>query len=105
MSEKPCWWLVAKDEQGKTVLIFGSDRSEDEARQKGLEMLGGLNFDIKRLPTRNLARASSLLKGNRLERTHSLKDATRKLMHERGLRQDRKRRRRQHAERSYPTGY
>ena len=100
MSEKLCWWLVARDEQGKTVLIFGSDRSEDEARQKGLEMLGGLNFDIKRLPTRNLARASSLCKGNRLEQTHDLKEATKRLTHERGLRQSRKRRRRHND--SYP---
>ena len=91
--ERQYYWLVAKDEEGKTVLIFGSE-SESEARQKGLEMLGGLNFDIRRLPTRNLSRASSLLKGNRLERTHDLKEATKRLSHERGLRQSRKRRRR-----------
>ena len=81
MREKHCWWLVAKDEEGKTILVFGSDKDENDARQRGLEMLSGIDFDIKRLPTRNLARASSLLKGSRLEHTRSLKEATKRLRH------------------------
>lgn len=85
MSRNICWWLVTHDENDKMFLIFGSDKSEDEAREKGLEMLGGLDFEIKRLPTRELAKASSLLKGNRLEQTHSLTKASKRLGHDKSL--------------------
>jgi len=79
------FWLVSKDEGGKTFLIFGSDRSEDDARQRGLELLSGAYFEVKQLPTKDLSRASSLLKGNRLERTRSLKEASKRLGHEKSL--------------------
>jgi len=78
------YWLTARDETGKPYLIYGG-MTEDEARQKGLEMLGGTDFQIKRLPTRNLARASSLLKGGRLEQTHSLKEAGKRIGHNKSL--------------------
>ncbi len=80
------YWLVCKDETGKTFLLYGAE-DETSCRQKGLEILGGLDFRIERLPTRNQQRASSLLKGNRLEQTHSLKRASQRLGHDRGLRQ------------------
>jgi len=84
------YWLVCADpETGKHFLVAGG-RTEDEARQKGMEVLGGVDFQIKRLPTRNLARASSLLKGNRLESTHSLKQASERLGHDRSLRRRRR---------------
>ena len=35
------FWLACRDSNGKHYLVFGSDKSEDEARQKGFEMLGG----------------------------------------------------------------
>ena len=90
--EKMCYWLTAKSEEGKPYLIFGSAVSEDEARQKGMEMLGGLDFQIHALRTRNLQRASSMLKGNRLEKTKSLKKAAEHLGHDRSITRDRKRR-------------
>jgi len=91
MSREEYYWLTAKDEEtGKSYLIAGGV-NEEEARQKGLEMLSGLDFRIRKLPTRNLQRASSLLKGNRLEKTHSLHKAAERLGHERSVR------RRQHA--------
>jgi len=91
MSREEYYWLTAKDEEtGKPYLIAGGV-NEEEARQKGLEMLSGLDFRIRKLPTRNLQRASSLLKGNRLEKTHSLHKAAERLGHERSVR------RRQHA--------
>ena len=77
------YWLVAQ-ENGRPYLIYGG-QSEEEARQKGLELLCGLNFEIKRLPTRNLQKASSLLKGNRLEETHSLKKASQRLGHNKSI--------------------
>ena len=79
------YWLVCRAERGKVFLVFGSDKSEDEARQKGLEMLGGIDFAIRRLPTRSLPRASSLIKGNRLERGEGLKRASQRLGHDRSL--------------------
>ena len=90
------YWLTSRcPETGKPYLIAGG-RTEQEARMKGLEVLGGADFQIKRLPTRNLQRASSLLKGNRLEKVHSLRKASEKLGHERTVKrnvQDRLRRR------------
>ncbi len=81
------YWIVAVEpESSKPYLLYGGT-TEEEARQKGLEILGGLDFEIKRLPTRNQARASSLLKGGRLEQTHSLKRASKRLGHDRSLRQ------------------
>ena len=76
------WWLVGKN-QGKAFLIFGSDKSEEDARIHGLELLGGVDFEIKSLPTRNLALASSMLKGTILEGTRDLNIATRRLKHKR----------------------
>jgi len=66
------YWLVAKDETGKPYLVYGG-ATEEEARQKGLENLNGIDFEIKPLPTRDLSSASSMLRGNRLEQTHSLR--------------------------------
>ena len=84
VSRRYYFWLVTQDENGRPYLIFGGN-NEEEARQKGLEMLGGLDFEIKRLPTRDKATASSYLKGNRLEQTHSLKAAGRRVGHDRSL--------------------
>lgn len=78
------YWLVAQVD-GKPVLIYGAP-DEPTARQRGFDMLPGTDFELKRLPTRNLQRASSLLKGNKLERKHSLRDAMQKLGHDRTLR-------------------
>ncbi len=86
------WWITAVDaESGKNYLIAGG-RSEEEARQKGLEMMGGVDFQIRRLPTRNLSRASSLLKGDKLEHTKSLHEAAQRLGHDKSI--DRLKRRR-----------
>jgi hypothetical protein len=78
------YWLTCTDEAGKHFLIFGGN-TESEARMKGLEELGGINFDFRRLPTRSLPRASTLIHGRRLEKTHSLKKASEKLGHDKSL--------------------
>ena len=80
------FWLVCSDpETGRPYLVAGG-KTEEECRQKGLELLGGIDFEIRKLPTRNLARASSLLKGQRLESTKNLHKATERLGHERTVR-------------------
>lgn len=80
---RPYYWIVCVYE-GETSLIPGGE-TEEEARIKGLEQLPGIDFDIKKLHTKNIAQASRELKGEKLERTHSLGQARRKLLHERGL--------------------
>lgn len=79
------YWIVARDETGKPYLIFGSDKSEEDANQQGLEMLSGVDFTIRRFPTRDLSRASSMLKGTKLKETHSLKKATERLGHSKSI--------------------
>jgi hypothetical protein len=86
------WWLISRDPDTKRpYLIFGSDRSEDDARQHGLEVLGNVDFEIKRYPTKDLSRASSLYRGSRLDKTHSLTEAGRRIGHDKSVSRMRKR--------------
>lgn len=83
---------MCKDpDSGKPFLIAGGN-TEEEARQKGLDMLSGIDFEIRPLPTRNLSTASAMIRGKRLEDTHSLKQASERLGHERSLRRLKRRR-------------
>jgi len=86
------WWIVARDAKGAPSLIFGSDISEDDARQKGFEMLPGLDFNIKKYPTRNLQSASSMYRGTRLQSTHSIYEANRRIGHEKSIKRARRKR-------------
>jgi len=86
------FWLVANDpETGKPYLIYGGT-TEAEARQQGIEMLSGVDFEIKALPTMNLQAASSMLKGRKLKKTHSLRKASERLGHTKSVRRMRRRR-------------
>ena len=92
MPTKYYFWLVAADpETKKPYLVMGSDKSESDARAKGMEMLPGVDFQIKRLPTRDIGTASSMIRGKRLETTHSLKEASKRLGHAKSIIRDRKR--------------
>ncbi len=89
MPKEEYWWITARDpETGKPYLIAGG-RTENEARQKGLETLGGIDFQLRKFPTRNLAHASALLRGSKLETTHSLKKAAERLGHNKSIVRDR----------------
>ena len=77
------FWIVAQD-QGRPYLVFGG-ADEEESRRKGLELLGGLDFELKRYPTRNLSQASAFYRGVRLGTTHSLHDASKRIGHNRSL--------------------
>jgi len=93
MGERWYYWLRATEpDSGRPYLIYGG-LTEDEARQKGLEMLGGIDFKIDKLRTRNLALASSQVKGGKLERTHSLKKASERLGHTKSLKRMKQKRR------------
>lgn len=92
MDRKQYYWIVARDpDTNKPYLIFGSDRDEASARQKGLEMLGGLDFEIKCYPTKDLGSASAYFRGKRLEHGAGLKASTQRIGHDRSLRQRQKR--------------
>ena len=84
-SRRKFYWLVASDtDTGKPYLIWGGD-TEEEARQTGCEMLNGIDFEIRPLPTRSLPAASSMVKGKRLVDTRSLHKASERLGHNRSL--------------------
>jgi hypothetical protein len=80
------YWIKATD-QGKPYLIFGGIR-EDDARAKGLEMLPGVDFELVKLPTRNLQRASAMVRGTRLEETHNLRKASARIGHDRSIKRN-----------------
>ena len=93
------WWIAAQDESGKPYLIygapdFGSNGGEDAARAKGIDMLGGLNFEVKRYPTRSLSEASAFHRGKRLESGEGLRASTQRLGHEKSIARRLARRRR-----------
>jgi len=61
------FWIVARDpDTGKTYLIAGGN-TEEETRSKGLEMLGGVDFEIRALPTRDISSASRMVRGKGLK--------------------------------------
>lgn len=93
------WWIVSKDETGRPYVIygapdFGSSGGEDVARAKAFEMLGGMDFELRRLATRNLSAARAFIAGNRLESGLGLRESTRRQGHEKSLAKLKSRRRR-----------
>jgi len=86
MSRRMYFWIAAKDETGKPYLISATMCStESEVRQRGIEMLGGLDFEIKRYPTRDLSSAVRMHRGSRLEDTHALRTSARRQGHEKSI--------------------
>jgi len=80
------YWIVARDENGKRYLLSGG-RTEDEARQRGMEMLSqGEEWEIKRLHTQNLERASHELKFGVAERSRNISKAGERWGHDKTLR-------------------
>jgi len=85
MEHRQYFWLVTTDpETGKPYLIYGGS-NEEEARQKGLEILPGIDFEIKMFRTRHLATASSMLRGQRLNGSRSLRDASQPQGHNKSI--------------------
>ena len=69
----------------KPFLVFGSERSSDDARTKGMEMLSGQNIDweVRMIPTRDIASASRNLKGSKLSQSHDFRGSIQRLKHKR----------------------
>ena len=86
VSRRMYYWIAAKDETGKPYLLSATScRTEDECRAYGMEMLGGLDFEIKRYPTRDLSSAVRMHRGSRLEDTHALRTSARRQGHEKSI--------------------
>lgn len=79
------YWIVTRDPDTRQSFLIAGGRTEEEAREKGLETLGGIDFEIRKLPTIDIGAASAIVRGKRLEETHSLKTAKQRLGHERSL--------------------
>jgi hypothetical protein len=79
------FWIVTHDKDThKPYLIFGGD-GESESRQKAFDMLGGLDFEIKRYPTRDEGTASAFFRGKRLERGDGLKKSSERIGHDKSI--------------------
>lgn len=85
MKRRRYYWIIVHSPDEGDTLIFGSEQSLEDARSRGLAMLPDIDFEIRDFPTRDLAAASSLYKGKKLETTHSLHKAKQRLVHEKGL--------------------
>jgi hypothetical protein len=97
MARQYHYWIISRDETGRPYVIygapdFGSNGGEDVARTKAFELLGGMDFELKRLATRNLDAARAFVAGGRLEKGMGLKESTRRQGHEKSLARLRKRR-------------
>ena len=81
------WWLICYDSEGKPYLVFGSEHSEEDARQKGIEMsLGDFgDFAIRRFPTRDKGEASAYYRGKRLEQGEGIDVAKQRIGHEKSI--------------------
>ena len=56
-----------------------------DTREGVIKVLNGIDFEIRGLPTRNQQTASSMVRGKRLDDTHSLRKASERLGHDRSL--------------------
>ena len=80
------FWLTGIAE-GKPFLLYGG-MTFDEANEHGLEMLAGVDFQIKKLPTRNISQASRMCKYGTLANTHNIVRARERLGHDRTIKRE-----------------
>jgi transposase len=64
------WWLTAISAGGKFV-VLGPYDSEESASEYGWSHLGS-NFEIEQLSTRDMSKATRMLKKKRLDATRNL---------------------------------
>lgn len=88
------FWIAARDELGKPYLLSATMcKTSEDARQRGMELLSGLDFEIKRYPTRDLSSAVRMYRGSRLEDTHALRASVKRQGHEKSLKRLKRKRR------------
>lgn len=81
------YWIFTKDKDGRMYLIYGCPArdGEDKARQRGMELLGSVDFELKRYPTSSIQAASSMARGSRLNETHSLEISKKRIGHNKSI--------------------
>ena len=73
------WWITTTSQNGKFV-VLGPYASEEIASEYGFTKLGN-NFDCKWLPTRDMSRATHILKKERFDSIHNLDEALARARH------------------------
>jgi alpha-galactosidase len=76
------YWVWGTSDNGKRA-ISGPKMTENEAYVLGFQMFPSGNFETKLLPTRDKAKAVSMLKAGLIERGHGLDDSLRRFKHPR----------------------
>jgi len=74
------YWIYVESYEGRPVLIYGSPNSESEAQRKGFEKLP-CPFEVITLPTSDIATASRMVKGRKLDDTQDLGQSLERLRH------------------------
>ena len=73
------YWIVTRDpETGKPYILPGGE-TDQKGNQHAQELLGTVDYELRRLPTTDANEASRLIKGRRLEKTHNLHKSVEKL--------------------------
>ena len=90
VSKRNWYWIKAIERDGR-MAVLGPYNSEEEANSQGYELLDVPDFQIKKLPTRDLARATHLAQGGRVEDGHLIAPAHLHTRHEAGIQQQRRR--------------
>ena len=73
------YWWVWGESQGRRVAL-GPYNDEDEAREKGKILIGGY-FDAVELPTRDITKATQMLKARLLGETHNIPYSLERVRH------------------------
>lgn len=71
------WILATKD--GRTV-VLGAYDTEEDANRIGFEKLEG-GFEVVELPTRDIAKATKMLKYRKFDQTSKLEEAIKRAKH------------------------
>lgn len=78
------YWIIAYLDNGdgtrQPYLTYGG-RTEEDARTKAFDELGGLEFMIRMFPTTDEQEASRQFRGVRLNETKNLKESVRRIRH------------------------
>lgn len=81
MPSETHYWIYVDSYEGKPFLAYGSSNSYAEAERKGYELLPCM-FEIIELPTREITKASRMIRYRRLEETRDLTDSFRNIRHQ-----------------------
>ena len=79
MTQQQTYYWLWGETQGRRIAL-GPYFTDDEARERGRELLGG-SFEVVELRTRDLRRATQILKARTLQETQNIDYALQKVRH------------------------